>query len=339
MEREIKKILMYLPYHTSHRIAAFAESDPYVGRYLTEIRLRAHRPTSVGVGGRSVTLFKGETDICTAEEISSTLAKLTEDSVHTYSETMREGFISLEGGYRIGVCGSANVSDGKIRGLYGLTSLCIRIPRAVAGIDGEFLGAICRGGIIDSALVFSPPGVGKTTLIRAAAATLSSGPSARPVSVIDTRREIYIYEMFKNSIAEFLSGYPRAAGIEIATRTLSPDVVICDGFTGNILIKFGEGIGELLNSQFREEYTNHTLPKIGLFFMWPAMKRVMGRFDWEKKGGSPVLGVNGSVVKVHGRSKANAISYALTGAANFIEQNGVGRIREEIASGTYNGNN
>ena len=232
MEREIKKILMYLPYHTSHRIAAFAESDPYVGRYLTEIRLRAHRPTSVGVGGRSVTLFKGETDVCTAEEISSTLAKLTEDSVHTYSETMREGFISLEGGYRIGVCGSANVSDGKIRGLYGLTSLCIRIPRAVTGIDGEFLGTICRGGIIDSALVFSPPGVGKTTLIRAAAATLSSGTSARPVSVIDTRREIYIYEMFKNSIAEFLSGYPRAAGIEIATRTLSPDVVICDEIGG-----------------------------------------------------------------------------------------------------------
>ena len=108
------------------------------------------------------------------------------------------------------------------------------------------------------------------------------------------------------------------------------DVVICDGFTGNILIKFGEGIGELLNSQFREEYTNHTLPKIGLFFMWPAMKRVMGRFDWEKKGGSPVLGVNGSVVKVHGRSKAGAISYAITGAANFIELNGVGRIKEEI---------
>ena len=145
---------------------------------------------------------------------------------------MREGFISLEGGYRIGVCGSANVSDGKIRGLYGLTSLCIRIPRAVTGIDGEFVGAICRGGIIDSALVFSPPGVGKTTLIRAAAATLSSGKNARLVSVIDTRREIYIYEMFKNSTAEFLSGYPRAAGIEIATRTLSPDVVICDEIGG-----------------------------------------------------------------------------------------------------------
>jgi len=111
------------------------------------------------------------------------------------------------------------------------------------------------------------------------------------------------------------------------------DVIICDGFTGNVVIKFGEGLGELLKDQFKEEYVNHLLPKVGLLFMWPAMKRVLGRFDWEKAGGSPVLGVNGTVIKVHGRSKSKAISYAILGAANFVEHNGVGRIREEIARG------
>jgi glycerol-3-phosphate acyltransferase PlsX len=111
------------------------------------------------------------------------------------------------------------------------------------------------------------------------------------------------------------------------------DVIICDGFTGNVLIKFGEGLGELLQNQFKEEYANHILPKVGLLFMWPAMKRVLGRFDWEKAGGSPVLGVNGTVIKVHGRSKRKAISYAILGAANFVEHNGVERIREEIARG------
>lgn len=116
------------------------------------------------------------------------------------------------------------------------------------------------------------------------------------------------------------------------------DVVVCDGFTGNVVIKFGEGLGELLKNQFKEEYMHHMLPKIGLFFMWPAMKRVMGRFDWEKYGGSPVLGVNGTVVKVHGRSRANAIAHAITGAANYIEHNGVERIREEIARGVENDN-
>ncbi|MGD9665883.1 MAG: phosphate acyltransferase PlsX [Synergistaceae bacterium] len=111
------------------------------------------------------------------------------------------------------------------------------------------------------------------------------------------------------------------------------DVIICDGFTGNVVIKFGEGLGELLKDQFKKEYVNHLLPKVGLLFMWPAMKRVLGRFDWEKAGGSPVLGVNGTVIKVHGRSKSKAISYAILGAANFVEHNGVGRIREEIARG------
>ncbi|MCF0247188.1 MAG: phosphate acyltransferase PlsX [Synergistes sp.] len=116
------------------------------------------------------------------------------------------------------------------------------------------------------------------------------------------------------------------------------DVIVCDGFTGNVIIKFAEGLGELLKSQFREEYIHHMLPKVGLFFMWPAMKRVMGRFDWEKYGGSPVLGVNGSAVKVHGRSGANAIAYAINAAANFIDNNGVERIREEIAQGADSNN-
>jgi glycerol-3-phosphate acyltransferase PlsX len=109
------------------------------------------------------------------------------------------------------------------------------------------------------------------------------------------------------------------------------DVIVSDGFTGNIVVKFGEGLGELLSTQFKQEYTNHMLPKIGLFFMYPAMKRVLGRFDWEKVGGSPVLGVNGTVVKVHGRSKRSAISYAIISAVHFAENKGVERIKEEIA--------
>lgn len=115
------------------------------------------------------------------------------------------------------------------------------------------------------------------------------------------------------------------------------DVVVCDGFTGNVLLKFAEGLGELIQGQLREEYTNHMLPKIGLAFMYPAIKRIMGRFDWEKVGGCPLLGVNGAVIKVHGRSKRNAISYALINAADFTEAHGVERIREELAKESNNG--
>jgi glycerol-3-phosphate acyltransferase PlsX len=109
------------------------------------------------------------------------------------------------------------------------------------------------------------------------------------------------------------------------------DVIVCDGFTGNVIIKFGEGMGELIQGQLKHEYREHTMPKLGLFFMWPALKRILGRFDWERAGGSTLLGVNGTVVKVHGRSNSKAIMHAILTGANFIDSNGIGRIKEEIA--------
>lgn len=111
------------------------------------------------------------------------------------------------------------------------------------------------------------------------------------------------------------------------------DVIVCDGFTGNVVIKFGEGLGELLDGQIREEYKNHLLTKAGMFFMYPSLKRIIGRFDWERHGGSVLLGVNGTVVKVHGRSSRKPIACALMSAAQFAESRGVERIAEEISKG------
>lgn len=124
-------------------------------------------------------------------------------------------------------------------------------------------------------------------------------------------------------------GYAEGKDIPIGIA----DVLVCDGFTGNVLIKFGEGLGELINGQLKEEYKNHTLPKLGLLFMYSSLKRIMGRFDWEKHGGSSLLGVNGTVVKVHGRSQRKPIAYALASAANFAASRGVERIAEEISKG------
>ncbi len=224
----------------------------------------------------------------------------------------------------------------------GAVLLLGRIP----GIDRPGLGAVL-------------PVLNRSTLLMDVGATVR----CKPVNLLQFAQMGSIYmKLFQNvenpSVRLLCNGEEMTKGDEViaAARALieaSPlnfqgyaegkdipsgvaDVVVCDGFSGNVLIKFGEGLGELLKNQFKEEYMHHTLPKIGLFFMWPAMKRVMGRFDWEKYGGSPVLGVNGSVVKVHGRSKASAIANAVLGAANFIEQNGIDRISEEIARGEHN---
>ena len=111
------------------------------------------------------------------------------------------------------------------------------------------------------------------------------------------------------------------------------DVVVCDGYTGNALIKFGEGIGEVIYGMMKAEIDKSILAKMGVALMYPALKRVAARFDYEKQGGSPLLGVDGVIVKAHGRSKAPAIATALTVAHNFALHKGVERIREELSKG------
>lgn len=108
------------------------------------------------------------------------------------------------------------------------------------------------------------------------------------------------------------------------------DVVVCDGFSGNVVLKFAEGLMSAAYSILKEEMGHRILPKFGMVFMIPMMKDLWARFNYEKHGGTPLLGVNGIVVKAHGRSKAPAITNALRVARNFVLQNGVELIRKEL---------
>ncbi|MDR1623213.1 MAG: phosphate acyltransferase PlsX [Synergistaceae bacterium] len=108
------------------------------------------------------------------------------------------------------------------------------------------------------------------------------------------------------------------------------DVVVCDGFMGNVILKFGEGLMQGARSIIDEEMGHRFMPKVGLLFMIPMVKALWARFNYEKYGGTPLLGVQGTVVKAHGRSKAPAILGALSAARNFIVKDGVEQIREEL---------
>lgn len=132
-------------------------------------------------------------------------------------------------------------------------------------------------------------------------------------------------ELIKASSLNF-SGYMEGDDIAYSRA----DVVVCDGFSGNVLLKFAEGVMTALASIIKEEMNRRMLPKVGMVFMIPMMKDLWARFNYERYGGTPLLGVNGIVVKAHGRSKAPAITNALRVARNFVIQNGVELIREEL---------
>ena len=139
-------------------------------------------------------------------------------------------------------------------------------------------------------------------------------------------------EFFKNGKLNFI-GNVEGSGIPFGVA----DVVVCEGLTGNILLKFIEGTGEAIYSLIREEIDRRFLAKIGMVFMIPMLKDLWARFNYEETGGTPLLGVNGAVVKAHGRSKARAICGAIRVAREFVMKRGVQTIAEELAEGVRKG--
>ncbi|MGC9371753.1 MAG: phosphate acyltransferase PlsX [Thermovirgaceae bacterium] len=136
------------------------------------------------------------------------------------------------------------------------------------------------------------------------------------------------HALFKNAPVNFV-GNVEGQDIPIGTT----DVVVCEGLTGNILLKFIEGTGEALFSLIRGEIQKRFLPKVGMAFMFPMLKELSHRFDYERTGGTPLLGVNGAVIKAHGRSRARAVSSALGVARDFVRKQGVQSIVEELEEG------
>jgi len=94
-----------------------------------------------------------------------------------------------------------------------------------------------------------------------------------------------------------------------------------------------EGIGDALYKLLKDEMEQRILPKVGFLFFLPMLKELWGRFDYEKYGGTPLLGVNGVVIKAHGRSKAKAIDSALKVARDFVVHRGVDLIRDGLDRG------
>ncbi|MBQ7544519.1 MAG: phosphate acyltransferase PlsX [Synergistaceae bacterium] len=108
------------------------------------------------------------------------------------------------------------------------------------------------------------------------------------------------------------------------------DVIVCDGFNGNIALKLGEGMIHSLKSMLTDEVRRSFMAKMGMAFLYPTVKRLLARFNYEKYGGTPLLGVKGAVLKAHGRSKSPAIVSAISAARKFIEEDGTAQINREI---------
>ncbi len=212
-------VLSALPYRLVEEIRSKA-----TGERIEEIRLRRGRRASLTLPGRNLVL----NTVLDGGEIDGTLTGMCSGSLYAYSDTINKGYISLPGGVRVGVCGRANCEGERMIGVHEISSLVIRIPHRAKRVGEPVCELLREFGRERGVLVYSPPGVGKTTLLRGIISLLSSGDAPLRTAVVDTRGELTFSVGGGDLCVDVLSGYPRALGIEIATRTLSAEVIVCD---------------------------------------------------------------------------------------------------------------
>ena len=213
---------------------------------VLEIRIRQARPLAlVTPAGVVFTSPSGQPSVepqrgykVTAEDCRLTLQVMTRSSVYMVEDKLLQGFLTLPGGHRVGLVGTGYVEQGELQAVRDIGQFNIRIARELPGVATPILPALLdREGRFRSTLIISPPGCGKTTLIRDMARQLSWGNSGywqrHTVTIVDERSEIAavwqgVPQTDCGPCTDVLDGYPKTEGIMMAIRALAPDVLVTD---------------------------------------------------------------------------------------------------------------
>jgi len=202
---------------------------------LEELRLRRGFPMTA-------LLPMGEVEIdgppVGEDELRQVMENATQSSAHTALDRVQQGFVTLRGGHRVGLCGTVVKKDGRVVTLRELSSLSIRVARPVTGLAGPLLPRLTEGGRFWSTLILAPPGAGKTTLLRDLVRALSDGEWGVPlrVSVADERGEIAALwrgapQLYVGRHTDVLDGCAKAEGLSILIRGMNPQVAAVDEIT------------------------------------------------------------------------------------------------------------
>ena len=223
-----------------HRLKSLALSLPDKQKErVEELRLRVMHPLTVlTLEGELNAAPDGRASLVTAEDLEQMLGAVTEYSRYACIETLRQGFLPVRGGFRVGLCGAAVMKDGQVTNLKQISSAVIRISREQKGIGAAVVPRLFRGEHFASTLLLSPPGGGKTTLLRDLVRLMSRGEQVPPqrIALIDERDEIAVMyrgqpQMDVGPRTDILNGCPKAAAIPMVLRAMNPQVIALDELT------------------------------------------------------------------------------------------------------------
>lgn len=206
---------------------------------ITEIRIRVGKPIFLRYGKKEsiLTTNSGEIFITQKSDINQIMNHITSYSLYAFDCELAEGFITIQGGHRIGICGNCVVKDGKIVNQCDITSFNIRIAHSVIGCAKEVIEYLFdKNQNVCNTLIFSPPGSGKTTLLRECVRLLSTGDEChfgKNIAVVDERMEIAAIHCGKpqNNLGnrtDIICGGKKTEVMPILLRTMAPDIIAVD---------------------------------------------------------------------------------------------------------------
>lgn len=221
-----------LPLALRRKVLALPQGDR---AHIEELRLRIGRPLFL-LGPDGEAPLSG-TEV-TAQTLETVLELASRSSVHTVLDQVKNGFVTIPGGHRLGLCGTAVMEGPTLANLRCVSSLCLRIARQFPGLAAEVLPKLWQDDALESTLILSPPGAGKTTLLRDLVRCLASGLGCPPlrVGLADERGEVAavaggVPMLDVGQRCDVMDGCPKAIGMTALLRGMNPQVLAVDEIT------------------------------------------------------------------------------------------------------------
>ena len=228
------RILSVLP--RSIRVLIGKEHLQY--EYLQEIKLRVEKPLLLVYRGEEIIPGnqRGKPYIVTREDIREMLEYISNYSLYAYEQEMKQGYITIEGGHRVGMTGQAIIENGKVKNLRYISSINLRMSHEILGCADLIFPFITYNKKLYHTLIVSPPRCGKTTLLRDMIRQISNGNgwiNGMSVGVVDERSELGgcymgVAQTQLGIRTDVLDCCPKAEGMIMLIRSMGPEVIAVD---------------------------------------------------------------------------------------------------------------